>query len=494
MRLTVRRCIPVVMAFVVIVAACGGGESTGGDAWGGEASGYFDELAGAYSDNDYYGILDFYSVEASVEIWRGDNRGGMLVRNFIKWNSGDLGETVRATYLGRNASLTLVEWETSGGLSAIVGDIRDGLITHEVVYDQAVWLGQGLRSSSESVAEYEDLYERFAEVWNGDGTAALADLYHPNVTIHDPLNVADTRGLDRLEATRDWVESIETMPLSSVTVTGPRTGPAVFPGPSPFGTDPERAVGLYQVTYSRDCVGELAVVWTLAEGLVVDEVRLWGVGSFAECHRAMPEGWWSGLSLPGPSDERVTGVIEAADGHEIAVHNGTPLLEGLITAGLARFSVANLEQPRFDSVTFEPSRNCETRSGRLLQENGSRDIFMCLYESDVCPGGGECVEPPLNVRGNVLHELGHAWILDNVDSTEQERLLEVSGREVWQSADVPWSERGVEYAAEVIAWGLLDETEPMVRIGRPSCDELEMAYEALTGTTPALRDDACVAG
>lgn len=483
----------VFVATAVLLAACGSGsddEST----WGAEAEAYFAELAEAYSENDHYAVLDFYDVEASVEIWRGDNRGGMLVRDFIRWNTGDLGYTVRSTYLGREGALTLVEWETSAGLSAVYTPIEDGLIDHEVIYDQGAWLEQGLRSSGEFVAAYESLYERFPEVWAGDGTVGISDFYSPDAVLRDPLLGTEAQGLDALVATRGWASSIGTIELSSLTVTGQRTGPAVFQGPSEFGADPERAAGLYEVSDADGCVGQLAVTWELAEGVVVEESRLWGIGSFDACAKPMPEGWWTGLVSPGPSDERVNGVIETADGHEIAVHNGTMLLEELVRSGLGRFSAAHLAQPRFDSVTFEPSRSCETRSGRLLQGEGSRDIFLCLYESDLCPSNRDCVEPPLSVRSNVLHELGHAWLLDNVDLEEQERLLEISGLEVWQSTDVAWPERGVEYAAEVIAWGLLEETAPMVRIGRPACHELERAFEALTGTAPALRADACTGG
>jgi hypothetical protein len=56
---------------------------------------------------------------------------------------------------------------------------------------------------------------------------------------------------------------------------------------------------------------------------------------------------------------------------------------------------------------------------------------------------------------------------------------------------VPWADRGVEYAADVIAWGLIEEPIDMVRIGRPSCDELSAAFRLLTMVEPLRSDTEC---
>lgn len=481
------------MLLATLMVACGSPESSGGDRWGEEAVPFFDGLAHAYTENDYYGVLDFYNVEAFVELWRGDIRGGALVRDFLQWNSGDLGHSVRATYLGWGGALTLVEWERSGGLSAIHAGIEEGLIADAVVFDQGTWLEHGLRSSADVIGTYEELYERYADLWSGEDGAEVRDLYHPDAVLEDPLTGRDIKGAGKLTDTLGWAASVETMELSSTTVTGPRSGPAVFQGPAETGADPERAVGLYEVVNAEGCPGQLAVLWQLTGGRITAEQRFWEVGSFDECGSHLPEGWWSGLGLPGPSDERMTGLIETIDGFLIDVHNGTPVLEELVVSGLDRFADAGLERPRLDSVTFEPSRRCEARSGRLLQDEASRDIFLCIFESDICPGDGECVEPSLGLVSNVLHELGHAWILDNVGAEARDQLLEISGRRVWDDLDVPWSERGVEYAAEVIAWGLLPDPPPMVRIGRPPCRELELAFQALTQADPLVRAGTCAA-
>jgi len=80
-------------------------------------------------------------------------------------------------------------------------------------------------------------------------------------------------------------------------------------------------------------------------------------------------------------------------------------------------------------------------------------------------------------------------ILDYVDHDTVDGILALSGRTAWDDLGVPWIERGVEYAADVIAWGLIDETLPMVRLGAPPCTELAAAFTQLTGAP--LASDRC---
>ena len=84
----------------------------------------------------------------------------------------------------------------------------------------------------------------------------------------------------------------------------------------------------------------------------------------------------------------------------------------------------------------------------------------------------------------MLHELAHAWTLDHVSTDLEGRFLDLVRLNVWQDAALPWSEQGVEYSAEVIAWGLLDRSSRMVRIGDPDCEDLAAAFRLLTDAEP----------
>lgn len=168
----------------------------------------------------------------------------------------------------------------------------------------------------------------------------------------------------------------------------------------------------------------------------------------------------------------------------IEVYNGSERLEHLLEGAIRRFSGAGLSEPVLDSVTYEQGRACAERSGRVLDADGQRRMFVCIYESDLCPNLGSCDVPSSSSRVATLHELGHVWMLDNVDTTTQSELLSLSGRTTWLGTDVLWVDRGVEYAADVIAWGLLEEEVDMVRIRSTWRDELTAAFCLLTGSSP----------
>jgi hypothetical protein len=185
-------------------------------------------------------------------------------------------------------------------------------------------------------------------------------------------------------------------------------------------------------------------------------------------------------------------LLRTAQGNEIAIRNGTARLEGLVRYGLERFAAAGLDEPALDTVTFEPSRSCADRSGRVLDSVASTDLFLCMYESDLCPVNARCSTPTLSARVAVLHELGHAWMIDQVGDETQRQVLEVSGREAWASLEVPWSERGVEYSAEVLAWGLLDQAIPLARVDAPPCEELRTVFRLLTGVDPLRTAADCL--
>jgi hypothetical protein len=57
-------------------------------------------------------------------------------------------------------------------------------------------------------------------------------------------------------------------------------------------------------------------------------------------------------------------------------------------------------------------------------------------------------------RETLLHEMGHAWIDQNVAQTVRERFTEMRGLRAWNQSTVPWDDRAYEHGAEIIAWGL----------------------------------------
>jgi hypothetical protein len=477
------------MVLILAVTSCASRDAAAeAPSWGSEPTRYFEELATTYSDNDLYGILDFYTPSAEVEIWRGDMEGGAPVTNLLRSNSGDLGQELEAVYLGGHGALTLVLRQRSGDQEAIVHTINDGLIAHEIVFDLAASLARSVRASPDVIATYEGLYQAYAEAWSSETAEHRARLYARDAMMYDAFSGLETSGRESIvgSATADTWSTVVNTAISDAEVSA--EGLSVYLGPRGYLQDPERAVGVYAVTNPEGCTRHVAVEWLLDAGLIVEERRYAEVESFRRCAQGpLPTGWWTDLALPQPSDQVVTEIVRTTAGQQVEIHNGTPLLVDLLRNGLARFAAAGLQEPIIDTVTFEPSRKCADRSGRFLNSEISRDLFLCMYESDLCPGSGECSKPTLNVRIAVLHELGHAWMLHWVGEETEQQILEVADLESWDSQDVPWTERGAEYSADVLAWGLLDEAIPMVRFGAPPCRQLTDSFRLLTGTDP-LRD------
>ena len=119
--------------------------------------------------------------------------------------------------------------------------------------------------------------------------------------------------------------------------------------------------------------------------------------------------------------------------------------------------------------------------------------MLCIFEDGLCDDPN-CASPSPGAEAGMLHELAHAWMLDHLDDATRQRVLGVSGRSVWNDAGVAWVDRGVEYAAETLAWGLSVEKLPLVRLGRPPCEQLTAVFEVLTGIAPLREQQDCPSG
>jgi hypothetical protein len=483
---------PVALVGLTLASGCRStDEAAASEAWGDEALTYLQELSSAYAADDSYAVLDFYAPGAEVEMWRAGSRGGRVV-DVLLIGPG-LNRELLDVHLGIDVALAFIRWPESGKSSVVQSEFDNGSIVRDTVFDDVVSLAAGQRATPEVIGRYDDLYGEFAEAWSSGNTDRVAALYAPEARMRGPLSSVETAGREAIaNLALDPPERWTRLPIDAIADDDGdlAAGFALYLGPTEYGHDPQLAVGAYRVERS-DCSFQMAVRWVLADGVIVDERRYPEIESFRRCAvGVLPRGWWSDLTLPGPRDEVVTGTIRTA-AQRIAVHNGTERLVGFVRWALERFDAAGLAEPRIGSVTFEPSRRCEDVAGRLILEDGSRDVFLCLHERDLCLGQPTCDPPALNVRIGILHELSHAWLLDHTDAAARTRLLDLAGLAAWDDGTAPWPQRGAEYAAEVLAWGLVDERAPMVRIGAPPCSVLQAAFELLTGAAPLIDRTEC---
>jgi hypothetical protein len=227
-----------------------------------------------------------------------------------------------------------------------------------------------------------------------------------------------------------------------------------------------------------------AVVAAVGEAGLLDERRF--ADSSAPCPADSASGSPAQLRIPAPLEEQVTGWVTHPNGSLIPMFNSTAELENLASWGLSRFAAAGLEPPAVDSFTFAPVEQCSTLSGIVVEGPGrSHDLVLCTDAFAACrPDRTSCTGFDVSARFGLLHELAHAWLADGLDAPRTEQFLSHRGLQVWRDAAAPWHERGVEHAAEIVAWGLMDEDVPLVRLGDPPCSDLAAGYALVTGTNP----------
>ena len=314
---------------VISLSACGPSEaSTSSATWGDEAEAYFQQLSQAFTDDDIYGVLDFYSAEAEITDRTSDFLGATVpVSDWLASHRADLSRDMLDVHLGVDRAVSLVAWPGSGDFGAIVSDMDTGLIDGDTILVDLGSLERSLRASPELAGIYENLYTSFAQAWSTGNIDLASQLYAPAATVSDPLGgivAAGWEAIARLvKSTSERWESV-----SIETVAGEQTaesrGTALFLDPISYGRDPQRAIGVYR--FERDgCSFRTAVLWVLDGGEIVDERRYPEIESFRRCAPGdPPDGWWVGLQLPQPRDRVVTGTIQVASGRDIEIRNGGP--------------------------------------------------------------------------------------------------------------------------------------------------------------------------
>ncbi len=151
--------------------------------------------------------------------------------------------------------------------------------------------------------------------------------------------------------------------------------------------------------------------------------------------------------------EAVTEVATETHDHEIVapievttdapgIYGASEETEEAIEQAIARFNTEGLTLPTDLRIYVHDTRDeCQGHPGLFNQDYSGTRIDLCTTDGFI-----------------VLHELAHAWEHHSMDDTTRQAFLDHTGLEVWNHADADWTERGIELAANAIAWGLLDET------------------------------------
>ena len=172
-------------------------------------------------------------------------------------------------------------------------------------------------------------------------------------------------------------------------------------------------------------------------------------------------------ALAGGGARTAPGRTPAMVADRVRVFGADAEHERLVRWAFGRYEHAGLDVPPID-VHFHPDTSgCY---GHLGSQLGSRVDICVVIVSEIA-------------RDAVLHEMGHAWVDENVSATVRERFMRMRGLTAWNDQNVIWDERGFEHAAETMAWAL---GHRFIAPGIPDHDpdRLTPAFELLTGGLP----------
>jgi hypothetical protein len=163
--------------------------------------------------------------------------------------------------------------------------------------------------------------------------------------------------------------------------------------------------------------------------------------------------------------------------------NSSPNLERVAAWAFDRFIECGLEPPVVSSITFtDTSEICHDAQAHTSWQTGVWRVELCFGDDDLCVA--DCTQFRTWAKRALLHELGHAWLTQNLAGDVRNAFMRSLGLEVWADSSVPWELHAREHAAETIAWGLLDTDMRIFTIGSPTDPELTLSFRLLTGEDP----------
>lgn len=146
-------------------------------------------------------------------------------------------------------------------------------------------------------------------------------------------------------------------------------------------------------------------------------------------------------------DTNLAGTVDGID-----VYNADEDQLQLVTWTAERFSGAGLPLPPVTHVTFLTAEECVAGATTRAYVNGSTGhVDVCAPESTLSN-----VLLPLPTRRTMLHEFARVWIARWVDDEAQYQLMALLDLESWTG--VPWEQNGSRHAAEILMWGLIDDS------------------------------------
>ncbi len=484
------------LVLAVVLASCGrsNAEQDGAsdDQWAHEAVELFDTIAADLADADRFaaaahfadsGVLDLQAWGGGVHAGRLDIAEALGKTLYIEpraasgWRSGypDLDVDVDQLFLGAHEAVVRFDAHLFVGVPWVqlyaVGD--DGVASSRLYTEDLGHVDPAMRWTD---APQHPFYDRYLEVWSSGDQRRLGEVYAGGVEVRDALRDRHVVGLEQLGRTMSGATEIEAGPW-----------PELFRYDV---GDRHEQIAVFQ--RGGSCPSLEARRWVFVDGLIVDETRYEHVPSVRRCEGSSVEGWWTGFE-ESPNEELGIGTI-AIDGQQIDVVNAFARQDDLVRWLFERYDLGSLAQPQVAAVWFPPSVDCSVAEGIAKSEDerfdGRHTITLC-FTVDQLSSGWPNRQWPTRVVHQGLHELAHVWMYDHLDDLDRRSFLERVGLATWRDPNVFWPERGIEVAAETIAWGLAGSERAEYLIQPvPDCEELAARFALLTGERALTTCDA----
>lgn len=158
-----------------------------------------------------------------------------------------------------------------------------------------------------------------------------------------------------------------------------------------------------------------------------------------------------------------------AELNDVTIDAQNPAQEKMAEWAIGRYAEAGLRLPPL-VIRFPGSdlSLCDGAQGRAYLAHDPIEVRMCWNNEFI-----------------LLHELAHVWEAHNVAADKHQPFSAMrDGVESWASRDVAWEARGREHAANVIAWGLLEDPYPISRTYPNDVATMIDAFSYLTDADP----------
>ncbi len=179
-----------------------------------------------------------------------------------------------------------------------------------------------------------------------------------------------------------------------------------------------------------------------------------------------------GAQVPAPGWAVAHSYVETFSAKQIVdppgIYGADPDFTAVIESAIDRFDSVGLTLPDLRIYYHSDPAGCPGATAQFNQDGSGTRVDLCTQ-----------------VAYTLLHELAHAWEYHTMSDATRQAYLDHTGLLSWADPEVDWEDRGIECAANTVAWGLLETpiTNPAAFV-----DELH-SFELLTGiTSPRTHD------